>query len=65
MVLNSYLDQAFKRCLAKKHLVEYKQVNLAVQSKVEQVFTPPQGVESFDWIFDLTGTCSTGSAFEP
>ena len=51
---NRYLDRAFRRCL-EKDFVEYRQTNLSVASRVAEIFTPPKGITSFDYIFDLTG----------
>ena len=51
----SYLDQAFRRCLKRKDLLEYRQTNLAVAAKLPELFTPPPGIAEFDYIFDLTG----------
>jgi hypothetical protein len=56
----SYLDLAFKRCLARS-IVEYKQTNLSVAAKVAEVFTAPPSFGSFDYIFDLTG--GSGDAY--
>jgi hypothetical protein len=50
----TYLGPAFKRILERDD-VDYRQANLAVPSKVAEVFTPPPGIESFDYVFDLTG----------
>ncbi|KAJ9100501.1 hypothetical protein QFC21_003540 [Naganishia friedmannii] len=54
----TYLDPEFKKCLAElPEIVEYRQLNLTIQSKVEEALQPPQakGIEKFDYVFDLTG----------
>lgn len=50
----TYIGTEFPNILAKDN-VEYRQANLTVASNVASCFDPPEGQESYSYVFDLTG----------
>jgi len=59
----TYIGPKFPKLL-ENPIVEYRQANLTVESAVNKTFDPPEGVEPFSYVFDLTGQIQVSRAAE-
>ncbi|KAF8522110.1 NAD-P-binding protein [Hysterangium stoloniferum] len=59
----TYLGARFPKLL-QKPIVEYHQANLTKEGPVTKCFDPPEGIEPFSYVFDMTGQVHIARAVE-